>query len=83
MSTLELRLSLIEQLTKIDDEKLLIQIKNLINRSCGTAAEKEKRSPAQMTLEELEEVLRKSKEDFRNGRYMTSEELRKRHPLCK
>lgn len=83
MSTLELRLSLIEQLTKIDDEKLLTQIKNLINRSHGTAAEKEKRSPAQMTLEELEEVLRKSKEDFRNGRYMTSEELRKRHPLCK
>lgn len=83
MSTLELRLSLIEQLTKIDDEKLLTQIKNLINRSHGTAAEKEKRNPAQMTLEELEEVLRKSKEDFRNGRYMTSEELRKRHPLCK
>lgn len=55
MSTLELRLSLIEQLTKIDDEKLLTQIKNLINRSCGAAAGKEKHNPAQMTLEELNE----------------------------
>lgn len=31
MSTVELRLSLIEQPTKIEDEKLLIQVKNLIH----------------------------------------------------
>lgn len=80
MSTLELKLSLIEQLTKIDDEQLLNKIKKLISQH----AEKKKteRYPAQMTVEELKEVLKKSQEDFRNGRYMTTEELRKRHPLC-
>lgn len=79
MDALELRLSLIEQLKTIDDVKLLTQIKNLIN----IATEKKgTRYPAQMTLEELKEVLNKSREDFKHGRYMTTEELRKRHPLC-
>lgn len=80
MSTLELKLSLIEQLTQIDDEQLLCKIKNLISQHTGKKAE---RLPAQMTVDELKEVLKKSQEDFRNGRYMTTEELRKRHPLCK
>lgn len=79
MDALELRLSLIEQLKTIDDVKLLTQIKNLINI---TTEKKETRYPAQMTLEELKEVLNKSREDFKHGRYMTTEELRKRHPLC-
>ena len=73
MDALELRLSL------IDDVKLLTQIKNLINIA---TEKKETRYPAQMTLEELKEVLNKSREDFKHGRYMTTEELRKRHPLC-
>ena len=75
MDALELRLSLIEQLKTIDDVKLLTQIKNLINIA---TEKKETRYPAQMTLEELN----KSREDFKHGRYMTTEELRKRHPLC-
>ena len=79
MDALELRLSLIEQLKTIDDVKLLTQIKNLINIA---TEKKETRYPAQMTLEELKEVLNKSREDFKPGRYMTTEELRKRHPLC-
>ena len=74
MDALELRLSLIEQLKTIDDVKLLTQIKNLINIA---TEKKEKRYPAQMTLEELKEVLNKSREDFKHGRYMTTEELRK------
>ena len=80
MSTLELNLSLIEQLTQIDDDQLLHKIKNLISQHTGKKAE---RLPAQMTVDELKEVLKKSQEDFRNGRYMTTEDLRKRHPLCK
>ena len=80
MSTLELKLSLIEQLKQIDDEQLLHKIKNLISQHTGKKVE---RLPAQMTVDELKEVLKKSQEDFRNGRYMTTEELRKRHPLCK
>ena len=79
MDALELRLSLIEQLKTIDDVKLLTQIKNLINIA---TEKKETRYPAQMTLEELKEVLNKSREDFKHRRYMTTEELRKRHPLC-
>ena len=79
MDALELRLSLIEQLKTIDDVKLLTQIKNLINIA---TEKKETCYPAQMTLEELKEVLNKSREDFKHGRYMTTEELRKRHPLC-
>ena len=79
MSTLELKLSLIEQLTKIDDEQLLNKIKKLISQH---TEQKTERYPAQMTVEELKEVLKKSQEDFQNGRYMTTEELRKRHPLC-
>ena len=79
MDALELRLSLIEQLKTIDDVKLLTQIKNLINIA---TEKKEARYPAQMPLEELKEVLNKSREDFKHGRYMTTEELRKRHPLC-
>lgn len=80
MSTLELKLSLIEQLKQIDDEQLLHKIKNLISQHTGKKVE---RLPAQMTVDELKEVLKKSQEDFRNGRYMTTEDLRKRHPLCK
>ena len=79
MDALELKLSLIEQLKTIDDVKLLTQIKNLISIA---TEKKETRYPAQMTLDELKEVLKKSREDFKHGRYMTTEELRKRHPLC-
>ena len=79
MDALELKLSLIEQLKTIDDVKLLTQIKNLISIA---TEKKETRYPAQMTLEELKEVLNKSREDFKHGRYITTEELRKRHPLC-
>ena len=60
MSTLELKLSLIEHTEK-----------------------KTERYPAQMTVEELKEVLKKSIEESKQGLGMTTEELRKRHPLCK
>ena len=79
MSTLELRLSLIEQLTQIDDEQLLHKIKNLISQHTGKKAE---RLPAQMTVDELKEVLKKSIEESKQGLGTTSDELRKRHPLC-
>ena len=79
MNTLELKLSLIEQLTHINDEQLLHKIKNLI---CQHTTPKAERLPAQMTVEELKEVLKKSIEESKQGLGMTSEELRKRHPLC-
>ena len=64
MDALELKLSLIEQLKTIDDVKLLTQIKNLINIATD---KKETRYPAQMTLEELKEVLKKSREESKKG----------------
>lgn len=79
MNTLELKLSLIEQLTQINDDQLLHKIKNLISQHTTKKAE---RLPAQMTVEELKEVLRKSIEESKLGLGMTTEELRKRHPLC-
>ncbi|RHR37580.1 hypothetical protein DWX23_18445 [Parabacteroides sp. AF18-52] len=78
MSTLELKLSLIEQLKQIDDEQLLHKIKNLISQHTGKKVE---RLPAQMTVDELKEVLKKSIEESKQGLGMTSDELRKRHPL--
>lgn len=71
MEALELRLSLIEQLKTIDDVKLLTQIKNQINLA---TEKKETRYPAQMTLDELKAVLKKSREEskkrirYDNGR---------------
>ena len=65
MDALELKLSLIEQLKTIDDVKLLTQIKNLINIA---TEKKETRYPAQMTLDELKEVLKKSREESKIGR---------------
>ena len=79
MEALELRLSLIEQLKTIDDVKLLTQIKNHINLA---TEKKETRYPAQMTLDELKAVLKKSREESKKVLVMTTEELRKRHPLC-
>ena len=75
MDALELKLSLIEQLKTIDDVKLLTLI------SIATE-KKETRYPAQMTLDELKEVLKKSREESKKGLGMTTEELRKRYPLC-
>ena len=79
MDALELKLSLIEQLKTIDDVKLLTQIKNLISIA---TEKKETRYPAQMTLDELKEVLKKSREESKKGLGMTTEELRYRYPLC-
>lgn len=79
MNTLELRLSLIEELNQIDDDQLLRKIKSFISQHTSKKVE---RLPAQMTVEELKEVLRKSIEESKQGLGMTTEELRKRHPLC-
>ena len=69
MDALELKLSLIEQLKTIDDVKLLTQIKNLISIA---TEKKETRYPAQMTLDELNEVLKKSREESKKGLGMTT-----------
>ena len=77
MDALELKLSLIEQLKTIDDVKLLTQIKNLINIA---TEKKETRYPAQMTLDELKEVLKKSREDRKSTRLNSSHSRKSRMP---
>ena len=58
--------------------------KNKIKKLISQHTEKKtERYPAQMTVEELKEVLKKSIEESKQGLGMTTEELRKRHPLCK
>ena len=79
MDALELKLSLIEQLKTIDDVKLLTQIKYFI---IIASEKKETRYPAQMSVDELMEVLKNSREESKKGLGMTTEELRKRYPLC-
>lgn len=38
--------------------------------------------PCQYSIEELEQRLSESVESYRKGEYCTSDELRKRHPIC-
>ena len=64
MDALELKLSLIEQLKTIDDVKLLTQIKNLISIA---TEKKETRNPAQITIDEIKEVIKKSREELKKG----------------
>lgn len=39
-------------------------------------------APCQYSVEELEHRLGESVESYRKGDYMTSDELRKKHPIC-
>ena len=80
MDALELKLSLIEQLKTIDDVKLLTTDQKFDQHS--NRKERKRANPAQMTLDELKEVLKKSREESKKGLGMTTEELRKRYPLC-
>ena len=68
----------------LEEADVIVYAGSLVNPALLGFAKKDCRiyNSAQMTLEELKEVLNKSREDFKHGRYMTTEELRKRHPLC-
>lgn len=67
-----LRQEAVEELMMIDSKQLMKQALSFLRSLKG-----EERSPAQMTVEELKESIRRSEEDFENGRYITSEELAK------
>ena len=73
-----------ERLMLLVDAEYDSQHNNKIKKLISQHAEKKtERYPAQMTVEELKEVLKKSIEESKQGLGMTTEELRKRHPLCK
>lgn len=65
-----LRQKALEELMMIDSKQLMKQALSFLR-----SLKSEERSPAQMTLEELKEVLRQSEEDFKNGLYYTQEEM--------
>lgn len=78
MDALELKLSLIEQLKTIDDVKLLTQIKNLINIATEKKETLSGTDDAGRIKRGVEEIERR----IQKGLGMTTEELRKRYPLC-
>lgn len=67
-----LKLEAIEQLMMIDSKQLMKQALSFLR-----GLKNEERSPAQMTLEELKEVLKRSEEESRLGLGYTQEEMAK------
>lgn len=67
-----LRQEAVEQLMMIDSKRLMKQALNFLR-----SLKSEERSPAQMTLEELKEVLSQSEEESRLGLGYTQEEMTK------
>lgn len=65
-----LRQEAVAQLMMIDSKRLMKQALSFLRRLKG-----EERSPAQMTLEELKEVLKQSEEESRLGLGYTQEEM--------
>ena len=68
----------------LEEADVIVYAGSLVNPALLGFAKKDCRiyNSAQMTLEELKEVLNKSREESKKGLGMTTEELRKRYPLC-
>lgn len=74
MSTQELKLSIIRRLTEIDDEKLLRQISQLVDKAELTSC-----PDIPSTMEELKRSIAESEEEFaRTGVTYTTEEMIRR-----
>lgn len=67
-----LRQEAVEELMMIDSKQLMKQALSFLR-----SLKREERSPAQMTVEELKEVIRKSEEESRLGLGYTQEEMAK------
>ncbi|MFY0672249.1 MAG: hypothetical protein JXQ87_02515 [Bacteroidia bacterium] len=71
MTIQDRKITLIEKFLKINDEQLIKQIEELVS------AEEDDFIP--FSVEELNERIEKSEDDFRNGRFKTSRELLKKY----
>jgi len=79
MSTTELnavKKEISNEILMENNEVLLLKIFNFIREVKATYLQ----SPCQFSVEELKAEILKSEDDFRNGRYVTMEYLRAKHP---
>lgn len=79
MTSIELRTSILTEIASImDNEDLMKQtlayLRKIRQRTMDT--------PCRFSVDELIEEIELSEEDDRHNRYFTTEELRKKHPLC-
>lgn len=79
MTSIELRTSILTEIASImDNEDLMKQtlayLRKIRQRNTDT--------PCRFSVDELIEEIELSEEDDRHNRYFTTEELRKKHPLC-
>ena len=76
---LELKKSKLQKaISMLDSEEDVNRVEKYLHRMV-----RREQPPCQYTIEELKKHLEEAEEDFRMGRNYTSDELRKRHPLCK
>lgn len=79
MTSIELRTSILTEIASIMDNeelmrKTLAYLRKIRQRNIDT--------PCRFTVEELKEEIELSEDDDRHNRYYTTEQLRKKHPLC-
>lgn len=83
MTTMELRSSLLQEIASIiESDELTRKTLEYVRKLKTKAASHQSVPPCQYTTEELEERLTASMKSYHQGKYCTSEELRKRHPQC-
>ena len=83
MTTMELRSSLLQEIASIiESDELTRKTLEYVRKLNTKAASHQSTPPCQYTTKELEERLTASMKSYHQGKYCTSEELRKRHPQC-
>lgn len=79
MTSIELRTSILTEIASImDNEDLMKQTLAYLRKIRQRAMD----TPCRFSVDELIEEIELSEEDDRHNRYFTTEELRKKHPLC-
>ncbi len=77
---MELRTSVLAEIASImDNEDLLRQALDALRN----LKKKEAAAPCRFTEEEMKHEIKLAEEDDRLGRFYSSDELRKKHPLCR
>ena len=80
MTTMELRSSLLQEIASIiESDELTRKTLEYVRKLKTKTTSQQSASPCQYTVEEIEQRLTASMKSYRQGKYCTSEELRKRH----
>lgn len=79
MTSIELRTSILTEIASImDNEELMKQTLAYLRK----IRQRNVDSPCCFSVDELIEEIELSEDDDRHNRYFTTDELRKKHPLC-